>query len=228
MNPLVANLLREDLRGRTPYGAPQLDVPVRLNTNENSYAVPDDVVTAIAAAVTDTARHLNRYPDREFTELREALAAYLRSQTGVGITPEQVWAGNGSNEVLLHLVQAFGGVGRTALGFTPAYSMHPIITRTTGTTWVDGLRGTPTGVFDLDAGPRCARSASTGRTSSSSARRTTRPAPPCPSTSSRPSSRRPRVAGRGGRGLRRVRPAGHAECHDPARGAGRCSSSPGP
>jgi len=152
VNPLVANLLREDLRGRTPYGAPQLDVPVRLNTNENSYAVPDDVVTAIAAAVTETARHLNRYPDREFTELREALAAYLRSQTGVGITPEQVWAGNGSNEVLLHLVQAFGGVGRTALGFTPAYSMHPIITRTTGTTWVDGLRGTPSGVFDLDAG----------------------------------------------------------------------------
>ena len=114
--------------------------------------MPDDVVAAIAASVTETARHLNRYPDREFTELREALAAYLRSQTGVGIAPEQVWAGNGSNEVLLHLVQAFGGVGRTALGFTPAYSMHPIITRTTGTTWVDGLRGTPTGVFDLDAG----------------------------------------------------------------------------
>ena len=152
MNEAIENLLRADLRGRTPYGAPQLDVPVRLNTNENSYAVPDDVVAAIAAAVTETARHLNRYPDREFTELREALAAYLRSQTGVGITTEQVWAGNGSNEVLLHLVQAFGGVGRTALGFTPAYSMHPIITRTTGTTWVDGLRGTPSGVFDLDAG----------------------------------------------------------------------------
>ena len=152
MNEAIENLLRADLRGRTPYGAPQLDVPVRLNTNENSYAVPDDVVAAIAAAVTETARHLNRYPDREFTELREALAAYLRSQTGVGIATEQVWAGNGSNEVLLHLVQAFGGVGRSALGFTPAYSMHPIITRTTGTTWVDGLRGTPSGVFDLDAG----------------------------------------------------------------------------
>jgi histidinol-phosphate aminotransferase len=151
VNPLVDNLLREDLRGRTPYGAPQLDVPVRLNTNENSYAVPEDVVAAITAAVADTARHLNRYPDREFTELREALAAYLRTQTGVAIAPEQVWAGNGSNEVLLHLVQAFGGVGRTALGFTPAYSMHPIITRTTGTFWVDGLRGTSTGVFDLDA-----------------------------------------------------------------------------
>jgi histidinol-phosphate aminotransferase len=152
VNEAVQGLLRADLRGRTPYGAPQLDVPVRLNTNENSYAVPDDVVAAIAAAVTETARHLNRYPDREFTELREALGAYLRSQTGVPVAPEQLWAGNGSNEVLLHLVQAFGGVGRTALGFTPAYSMHPIITRTTGTTWVDGLRGTPSGVFDLDAG----------------------------------------------------------------------------
>jgi histidinol-phosphate aminotransferase len=151
VNEAVQNLLRADLRGRTPYGAPQLAVPVRLNTNENSYAVPDDVVAAIAAAVTETARHLNRYPDREFTELREALGAYLRSQTGVPVASEQVWAGNGSNEVLLHLVQAFGGVGRTALGFTPAYSMHPIITRTTGTTWVDGLRGTPSGVFDLDA-----------------------------------------------------------------------------
>ncbi|HEU4332563.1 MAG TPA: histidinol-phosphate transaminase [Lapillicoccus sp.] len=151
MNPAIANLLREDLRGRTPYGAPQLDVPVRLNTNENSYAVPPDVVAAVTEAVHEVASHLNRYPDREFTELREALAAYLRSQTGVAVTREQVWAGNGSNEVLLHLVQAFGGVGRTALGFTPAYSMHPIITRTTGTTWVDGLRGTPTGVFDLDA-----------------------------------------------------------------------------
>ena len=151
MNPLVTNLLREDLRGRTAYGAPQLDAAVRLNTNENSYAVPADVAAAIAGAVAEVAGHLNRYPDREFTALREALAGYLRTQTGEPIEPEQVWAGNGSNEVLLHLVQAFGGVGRAALGFTPAYSMHPIITRTTGTTWVDGLRGTPTGAFDLDA-----------------------------------------------------------------------------
>jgi histidinol-phosphate aminotransferase len=151
VNEAVENLLRADLRGRTPYGAPQLDVPVRLNTNENSYAVPDDVVAAITAAVAETARHLNRYPDREFTELREALAAYLGSQTGVPVDKTQVWAGNGSNEVLLHLVQAFGGVGRTALGFTPAYSMHPIITTTTGTTWVDGLRGVEGGgTFDLD------------------------------------------------------------------------------
>jgi histidinol-phosphate aminotransferase len=151
VNPRIANLLREDLRGRTPYGAPQLDVPVRLNTNENSYAVPEDVVAAVTAAVAKVATHLNRYPDREFRELRQALAAYLRLQTGVPVRLEQVWAANGSNEVLLHLVQAFGGPGRTALGFTPAYSMHPIITRTAGTTWVDGLRGTTAGVFDLDA-----------------------------------------------------------------------------
>ena len=147
----MARLLRDDLRGHTAYGAPQLDVPVRLNTNENSYAVPAPVVAAITDAVAACASELNRYPDREFTALRSDLAAYLREQTGVPVTPEQVWAGNGSNEVLQHVVQAFAGPGRVALGFTPAYSMHPIISRTMGSTWVDGHRGCATGVFDLDA-----------------------------------------------------------------------------
>jgi histidinol-phosphate aminotransferase len=143
-------MLRPDLRGRTAYGAPQLDVPVALNTNENSYAVPPVVVAAITDAVAAVAAGLNRYPDREFTPLRSGLAAYL-SRSGTSVATEQVWAGNGSNEVLLHLLQAFGGTGRTALGFTPAYSMHPIITTTTGTTWVDGLRGVAGGgAFDLD------------------------------------------------------------------------------
>ena len=148
---VIEALLRPDLRGRTPYGAPQLDVPVALNTNENSYAVPAVVVAAMTSAVAEVAAGLNRYPDREFTSLREALAAYLSSgATLVGAS--QVWAGNGSNEVLLHLLQAFGGPGRTALGFTPAYSMHPIIATTTGTSWVDGLRGVEGGgPFDLDA-----------------------------------------------------------------------------
>ncbi|MFW5470014.1 histidinol-phosphate transaminase [Knoellia sp. CPCC 206435] len=150
----IQQLLREDLRGRTPYGAPQLDVPVALNTNENSYAVPPAVVDDIVAAVAAVAHGLNRYPDREFTDLRGDLAAYLTG-SGTAVGPEQVWAGNGSNEVLLHLLQAFGGQGRTALGFTPAYSMHPIIAATTGTTWVDGLRGVDPdsggggGAFDL-------------------------------------------------------------------------------
>ena len=146
----VDAMLRPDLRGRTPYGAPQLDVPVTLNTNENSYAVPAAVVAAITSAVAEVAAGLNRYPDREFTALRKALAEYL-SRSGTAVSAEQVWAGNGSNEVLLHLLQAFGGPGRTALGFTPAYSMHPIITTTTGTNWVDGLRGADGGgPFDLD------------------------------------------------------------------------------
>ncbi len=143
----VQRLLREDLRGRTAYGAPQLDVPVRLNTNENSYPVPPLVVEAILAALADDVAGLNRYPDRDFTDLRKALTAYLEKQSGVAVTPEQVWAGNGSNEVLSHIVQAFGGPGRVALGFTPSYSMHPIISETLGSTWVDGLRGSAT--FDL-------------------------------------------------------------------------------
>ena len=143
--------LRDDLRGRTPYGAPQLDVAVRLNTNENSYDVPDEVVGAIVAAVRDEAVHLNRYPDREFTALREDLAGYLSGTAGPdGIRADQVWAGNGSNEVLQHVLQAFGGPGRTALGFTPAYSMHPIISAGTGTAWVDGGRGRPGDPFGLD------------------------------------------------------------------------------
>ena len=136
--------LRDDLRGRTPYGAPQLDVPIRLNTNENSYDVPADVVTAVVDAVAAEVPHLNRYPDREATALRGDLAAYL----GHGLAAEQVWAGNGSNEVLQQLLQAFGGPGRTALGFTPAYSMHPIISTSTGTAWVDGQREE---TFGLDA-----------------------------------------------------------------------------
>ncbi|MGL5866058.1 MAG: histidinol-phosphate transaminase [Dermatophilaceae bacterium] len=146
----VAGMVRPDLHGRTPYGAPQVAVPVALNTNENSYPVPPPVVEAIVQAVRDAASGLNRYPDREFTALREALAGYL-CRSGTVVAPEQVWAGNGSNEVLLHLLQAFGGPGRRALGFTPAYSMHPVIAATTGTGWIDGLRGVAGGgQFDLD------------------------------------------------------------------------------
>jgi histidinol-phosphate aminotransferase len=102
--------------------------------------------------VAEIATGLNRYPDREFVRLREDLAAYLTGTTGVAVTAAQVWAGNGSNEVLLHILQAFGGVDRLALGFTPTYSMHSIITRTVGTRWVDGLRGVDGGgPFELDA-----------------------------------------------------------------------------
>jgi histidinol-phosphate aminotransferase len=147
-NGPIEGMLRDDLRGGTPYGAPQLDVPVRLNTNENSYPVPPSVVAEITASVAEVAAGLNRYPDREFTDLRTALAAYL-SSSGSLVDLAQVWAGNGSNEVLQHIVLAFGGPGRTALGFTPAYSMHPIISTSVGTAWVDGLRGQGGSPFDL-------------------------------------------------------------------------------
>jgi histidinol-phosphate aminotransferase len=128
--------LREELRGIEPYGAPQLDVPVQLNVNENPYAPSEAVVADVAAAVADATRTLNRYPDREFTALREDLAAYL----GHGVTPAQVWAANGSNEVMLQILQAFGGPGRTVVSFAPTYSMYPEYARDTMTRWVVGHR----------------------------------------------------------------------------------------
>ncbi|MFC6714053.1 histidinol-phosphate transaminase [Branchiibius cervicis] len=147
----LSELLRPDLQGQTAYGAPQLPVAVALNTNESSYSVPEEVVAAIIARVAQVAPDLNRYPDREFVDLRTALAAYLQIATGVELSPAQLWAGNGSNEVLSHIVAAFGGPGRVALGFTPAYSMHPIISRGVGTGWVDGLRNATGAGYDVDA-----------------------------------------------------------------------------
>ncbi|MEV7987826.1 histidinol-phosphate transaminase [Micromonospora sp. NPDC085948] len=134
--------IRDDLRGLSPYGAPQLDVPVRLNTNENSHPVPEPVVEAIGKALAAELRELNRYPDRDAVALRADLAAYL----GHGLTVEQVWAANGSNEIQQQLLQAFGGPGRSALGFVPAYSMHPLLALGTGTRWVPARRGVDFGL----------------------------------------------------------------------------------
>ncbi|WP_026374087.1 histidinol-phosphate transaminase [Agrococcus lahaulensis] len=124
--------IRDDLRGLTPYGAPQLEVPVRLNVNENAYRVPEEVALDIVQEVARALPDANRYPDREFDELRRSFARYL----GHGVTPEQIWAGNGSNEVLQHVLQAFGGPGRTLLSFTPTYSMYPLLAQGVGMRWV--------------------------------------------------------------------------------------------
>ncbi|MEE1930463.1 histidinol-phosphate transaminase [Streptomyces sp. TRM 70351] len=132
--------VRDELRGQSPYGAPQLDVPVRLNTNENPYPLPEELVARIAERVTEAARGLNRYPDRDAVELRTRLAAYLTRTGGHPVNTDGVWAANGSNEVLQQLLQAFGGPGRTALGFEPSYSMHALIARGTGTGWLSGPR----------------------------------------------------------------------------------------
>jgi histidinol-phosphate aminotransferase len=128
--------IRDDLRGKSPYGAPQIEVPVLLNTNENPYPPSKSLVDDLAEEVRRSAGGLNRYPDRDALELRADLAGFL----GHGLRAEQVWAANGSNEVLQQILQAFGGHGRTALGFEPSYSMHPIITGGTNTEWVDGAR----------------------------------------------------------------------------------------
>jgi histidinol-phosphate aminotransferase len=124
--------LRPELVGIPPYGAPQIDVPVQLNVNENPYPPSERTQRAIVAAVEEVAGRLNRYPDREARALREDLAAYL----GHGLSADRVWAANGSNEVMLQLLQAFGGPGRTALSFAPTYSMYPEYARATSTRWV--------------------------------------------------------------------------------------------
>lgn len=144
--------VRDDLKDLHPYGAPQIDVPVRLNTNENPYPPSPALQRAIADAVARAAATLNRYPDRDAVELRKDLADYL----GHGLTARHLWAANGSNEVIQQLLQAFGGPGRTALGFEPSYSMHPLIAQTTGTRWVSAAR-------DSDFGLDPVRAASTVR-----------------------------------------------------------------
>jgi histidinol-phosphate aminotransferase len=128
--------IREDLRGVSAYGAPQLPEAIQLNVNENPWPPSPGLIAAVAEAVAVAAAGLNRYPDREAVELRSALARYL----GHGLTGSQVWAANGSNEVLLQLLLAFGGPGRTALGFEPSYSMHHEIARTTSTRYLTAAR----------------------------------------------------------------------------------------
>ncbi len=125
--------LREDLKLQHAYGAPQLDMPVCLNVNENPYPPSPPLVERIAIAVADAARQVNRYPDRDFAELRSHLAAYLTHDTGVMVDASRVWAANGSNEVIQQILQAFGGPGRSALTFTPAYPMYGEYCRTTFT-----------------------------------------------------------------------------------------------
>jgi histidinol-phosphate aminotransferase len=141
--------LRENLRGKSPYGAPQLSVPVRLNTNENPHPPTQALVDDVAASVRDAASDLHRYPDRDALQLRADLAAYLTGRTGVSLTTENLWAANGSNEILQQLLQAFGGPGRSAIGFVPSYSMHPIISDGTQTDWLEAARADDFGL-DVD------------------------------------------------------------------------------
>lgn len=130
--------LRADLRSLSPYGAPQIDSLARLNTNENPYPPSPALVEAITRRVEEVAGSLNRYPDRDARQLRAGLAEFLNERSGQSLQTEHIWAANGSNEIIQSLFLAFGR--QKALGFTPSYSMHPLIARVTGTPWVSGLR----------------------------------------------------------------------------------------
>ena len=145
--------VRADLVGQQPYGAPQLDVPVLLNVNENPYPLPATVVTAMAEAVRQVAAGLNRYPDREARDLRADLAAYVEREAGVRVGIDQVWAANGSNEIMQQIHTAFAGPGRTTLAFTPTYSMYQQYCRDTFTRYVTVPRNAAFGV-DLHTAER--------------------------------------------------------------------------
>lgn len=125
--------IRADLKGQKPYGAPQLNVPVQLNVNENTFGIPEVVALEIVERLASAVIELNRYPDREFLGLRAELASYL----GNGLTANQVWAANGSNEILMQLFQVFGGPGRKAMSFGPTYSMYPNIARISITEYLE-------------------------------------------------------------------------------------------
>jgi len=119
--------IRDDLKGLKPYGAPQLDVPIQLNVNENTFGIPEAVALDIIQELAAEVLRLNRYPDREFLQLRGQFANYL----GHDLKAEQIWAANGSNEIITQIFQAFGGPGKSALSFGPTYSMYPNIARIT-------------------------------------------------------------------------------------------------
>lgn len=144
--------LRDDLRGKTPYGAPQAPLPIALNVNENTHPVPEEVADDILDSIALALREVNRYPDREFSALREAFAGYL----GHDLSADHIWAANGSNEVLQHVLQAFAGPGRVAFGFEPTYSMYPLLARGTGAEWVGGHREADFSILADDAAAQVA------------------------------------------------------------------------
>ena len=130
--------LRQDLKPLSPYGAPQVPAEATLNTNENPYAPSPALAKAIADRIHQVALNLNRYPDRDAILLRKSIASFINNLSSTSFDSDQIWAANGSNEIIQSLFMAFGD--RPALGFTPSYSMHPLIAKVTGVNWNDGGR----------------------------------------------------------------------------------------
>ena len=143
--------IRPELLAIPAYGAPQIDVPVRLNTNENPYSPPAELVDDLVASVRAAASGLNRYPDRDFRDLRSALAAYLSAEGGEPVGSDEIWAANGSNEVMQQILQTVGGPGRCVLAFAPTYSMYEEYARNTHTEYVSVPRDGDFGIDEVAA-----------------------------------------------------------------------------
>lgn len=129
--------IRKDLATLTPYGAPQVDAKVRLNTNENPYSLSNELQASLTDAIKRELADLNRYPDRDAIKLRTDLADSLNDETGLTLDSSWIWAANGSNEIIQSILLAFEGA---ALGFEPSYSMHPLITKVVGKKWLSIAR----------------------------------------------------------------------------------------
>jgi histidinol-phosphate aminotransferase len=136
--------INDNLKDLTPYGAPQISASARLNTNENPYPLDQELQNAISSEITKQLSHLNRYPDRDSLELRSQLAAFINQSSGTSFVTENIWAANGSNEILQSIALAFKG---DALGFEPSYSMHPLISRAVGKKWISVPRNSD---FSID------------------------------------------------------------------------------
>jgi histidinol-phosphate aminotransferase len=141
--------LRETLQPMSPYGAPQVPAQASLNTNENPYSPSPALQEAITDAVAKVAAQLNRYPDRDATVLRSKLAHYINELSGTKFSADNIWAANGSNEIIQSIFLAFAG--GPVLGFTPSYSMHPLIAKVTGAQWIDGKRNADFSLNTADA-----------------------------------------------------------------------------
>lgn len=130
--------LRNSLTQLQPYGAPQVPARAALNTNENPFPPSVALIAAITNRVSEVCENLNRYPDRDAIALRLSLASYINKKSGTSFTIENLWAANGSNEIIQSIFLAFGG--SSALGFTPSYSMHPLIANVARVNWIAGKR----------------------------------------------------------------------------------------
>jgi len=141
--------LRESLRPMSAYGAPQVPAQASLNTNENPYSPSPALQKAITDSVAKVAAGLNRYPDRDATALRTKLADYINELSGTKFSADNIWAANGSNEIIQSIFLAFAQ--GPVLGFTPSYSMHPLIAKVTGAQWIDGKRNADFSLNTADA-----------------------------------------------------------------------------